>query len=151
MPPLPAFSSSTCFSVKKSLLTNLAARSDMAAVQVEWARPSTDAIQQESLWCEDTENIEDALQLGQLRREEDYTLNLIVSVERDGDDAEGCEARMWDIVAAIEEELRQNNTPAGSDQGVRWALLSGWRHIPGVSEGKRVSEIVLRIRVRARI
>jgi len=118
-------------------------------IQMEWARPSEDAMAPESVWFEGTEGQQGAETLGNQRRDENFTLKLLVSVLRDGDDARGVEMRMWEIVAIIETVVRQNAKPIPAQLfDIQYA---GATQTPHQAEGQRASEALVRIAGRARI
>ncbi len=132
---------------KAALLTLLQAALD--DVQVEWGKPSHDALAQESVWFEGTRLTERATAMGQQRRDETYTLELIVSIALDGDDAQACELRMWELVAEIETVVRANPKPIPAP--LFDIQFAGAEHRPSQAEGQRISEAVVSIAARSRI
>lgn len=122
----------------------------MAGVQVEYAHPGV-SIQQESVFFRQTFLEETAGALGQQRRNERYTLELIVAVALDGDDAQACEERMWALVAVVENSLRPPTGPGGANSAnlggavnLR-AVFAGAVATPYIEGGQRVSEAICRV------
>jgi hypothetical protein len=66
-------------------------------IQVEWARPSEDAMQLEAVWFEGTDSSQKVEAIGNQRRDETFVLELVVSVLWDGDEPRAVELRMWEI------------------------------------------------------
>lgn len=139
--------SSTIPTAKAGILTLLAARPALASVQRVWAHPGQ-LIEKESIFFLEALEEESPAAIGQLKREENYTIDLLVSVLQDGDDAKACEERAWALVAEVETALRAEPKPAA---GVLWATVSAKRlnNFPGPES--RTSEITVVISVKARI
>lgn len=108
-------SASTAPAVKAALVTLLAADPTIVAdeVQVEYAEPGS-GLRQEAIWFDRTVLREEAAAFGYQRRNEDYTLELVVFVAQDGDEAQLCEERAWELVAIVENTLRGNPTAGGA-------------------------------------
>lgn len=121
-------------------------------VQVEYAHPGS-AIQQETMFFHKTVVKEVAAALGRKRRDEDYYVELVVSVLRDGDDAQAPEERCWALVQAAEELVRENPGQAGDAMA---GIVSGWvvwssaEMTPVIETGGRNAEAVCRITVKHR-
>ncbi len=153
-----ATSTSTVPSVKRALLALLADRPDLAGVQLAWSRPSLDAMQNEVIWFGDTEIKETTRALGRQRRDETAVIELVISVQRDGDDAETCEQRTWALAGEVELTLRDNSEVPGGNSGllgaddrVFWVHLIATKQTNGQAEGKRITEAVLSLECRGRI
>lgn len=128
---------------KAALLTLLQA--DLGSgVQVEYAHPGP-AIQQESIFFNRTTENDTSVALGQRKRDEDYTLEVVVSVARDGNDAQGCEERCWALVGHIETVVRAN--PSLSGTVAKFALYDGADMTPYAEGGQRIAEAVCRVAV----
>lgn len=132
--------------VKTAILTLLQAA---LTVQVEWAKPSHDALALESVWFEGTTSQQRAEAIGNQRRDETYVLELIVSIAQNGDDARGCELRMWELVAQIETVIRANPKPIPAP--LFDVQFAGVEQRPMQVEGQRLSEALVRIAARSRI
>jgi hypothetical protein len=74
--------------------------------------------------------------MGQLRREERYVLEVIVSVTGPGvDGQQPCTERAFVIAGLVETSLRTWQAQANAiDLVVRWALVTGLEHKEGVTE-----------------
>lgn len=141
--------SSTIPAVKQALFDLLAARPGLAGVQVAWAQPSPDATQQDAIWFEGTTSNQKAEALGNLRRDETYVMELVVSVLRDGDTARAAELRMWEICGEIEDTVRENPKPIPAPLfDIQFSVAN--QH-PSQAEGQRISDVLVRIAARARI
>ena len=138
---------STIPAVKTALLALLVAELD--PVQVSWAKPSQEAIAHESVWFDGADSTQRAEAMGNQRRDETFTLELIVSCIRDGDDAQGLELRMWEIVADVEQLVRDNPKPIPAP--LFDIQYGGAKQRPAQAEGQRLSEAVVSINGRARI
>ena len=124
-------SASSAPAAKASLLTILAADAGMNGVQLEYAHPGA-AIQQEAVYFEQTRLTETAGALGQQRRDEEYELDLVVSVAYDGDDPQACEERAWALVAIVENVLRPPTGPGGSVSANLAGAVNLWAEFAGV-------------------
>ena len=135
--------------VKTAILALLQAASGLEGIQVEWGRPSKDAMRQESVWFDGTTSTQRAEAIGNQRRDETYIIELVVSVALDGDEAQACELRMWAIVAAIETVIRQHPKPIPAP--LFDVQFAGADHRPMQAEGQRISEALVRLAARSRI
>lgn len=133
---------------KDNLYAMLAADSTLAGlgVQVSYAAPGPN-VQQLAVWLGRVTSTEDPSQLGQRKRREDYVIELLVSVARDGDDAQACDHTASAIRDAVETILA---TPTGrylNGAVSMWAEVVGFEWDNGVapSGGQRVSEYVVKV------
>lgn len=103
---------STAPTVKANLITQLEARNGLEGVSVRWAFPAKDdhwPRSKELIYLGDTTSEQEWSSLGPtLPREEHYTLALVVIVNRDGDDPQATEERCWELVAEVEDQLRDD-------------------------------------------
>lgn len=132
--------------VKASLLAALQARPGLDDVQVEYAPPMRAELQRECMYFDTTSLDEEDVVLGQRRRDETYTLRLVVLVALDGDDPQACEERMWVIVGEVEQLLRDDPTPDRAFYAeFRSAIVT-----PLAGDGQRATQADIDIRCRAR-
>lgn len=92
--------------------------------------------------------------MGQLRREERYVLEVVVSVVGSGVDGQRpCTERAFAIAGAIETSLRTwQAQPNAIDLVVRWALVTSLFHSEGVTEnGDHAASVTIDIACAARI
>jgi len=137
---------------KVALLELLQNTVSLDGLQIEWARPSEDALAQEALWFEGTKSTQQPQAIGNQRRDETYVLELVVSVLRDGDDPQACELRMWEIVADVETIVRANTRLGGGTiPGLFDIQYAGADQTPTQAPGQRVSEALVRVAARGRI
>lgn len=141
--------SSTVPAAKAALLALLQARPGLQGVQVEWAHPGRN-IEDESLFFGTTQVPEEPATLGPNRkRNENFTLELVVSVLERGDEAQATEERAWALVAEIENAVRGNDT-LGLSQIIKAEIVhKAERNYAGAPE--RVAEIVVQVKCQARI
>jgi hypothetical protein len=95
------------------LLAALRSRAGLAAVQVAPAHPGK-TIKAEAVYLDDPSPVQRAAALGGRRRAEEYSIEVVVSVLRKGNDLAGVKARMWALVAEVEEAVRADPTLGGA-------------------------------------
>jgi hypothetical protein len=128
--------------VKANLLTILRARAGLSGVNVFWANPGT-AIGQECIWLGKVSDLEsdDYLRPAPRRKQEDYTVEVIVWCVMDGDDPQTVETRWWALVGEVESALQADPTVGGAVN--QWATITGMEQSPFTDGGQRGSEGVL--------
>lgn len=139
---------STIPEVKGALLDLLRASGELDGVQVEWAHPGPNALAAEAVYFGDAQATERPVVNGNRRRDESYSLDVVVTVEQYGTDPRPVEERAWALVAAVENVVRDNPRPTPE------ALIAGVaakRQANFVDTDGRVSEVVVSVNVRARI
>lgn len=139
----------TTVAMKDALITRLANRANLAGVSVSWFVPTYEPNRD---WIM-VDNIEDDRQepaaIGQQRREESYTLHVLVQVRRPfSDDPKTVAQRAAALVAEIEDELRTDVTVNNT---VRVAQITGVGLREWADGDERGAEMPVRIGVRARI
>jgi hypothetical protein len=140
--------------VKKAILEKLEAESSLSGVQIAYSDPGA-TTQQEVIYFDKTTSKELAAALGRKRRDEDYDLELVVGVAQDGDFAQVCEERCWEIVAIVENMVRLNPEmpstaePTGTVSG--WVVFAGAVLTPYITtSGQRIAATVCTIHVKHR-
>ena len=108
--PLTYYSTAPAF--KAALQTALAARTGLSGVTVSYGAPTQGP--RESITLGDINGSQEFAALGALRKDETYTLDVFVSVLREGNQAKECTERCFAIAAEIEDELRTNVTMTGT-------------------------------------
>jgi hypothetical protein len=142
--------------VKAALITRLQARAGLYGVSVTWGfTDAAGARAAEWVFVGNTRGDQTWTQQGRQSKEEDYTLDLIVSVVRKGLGVQTAEQRAWAIAAEVENELRSDPSVGLTPP---YRLLQAQVEGPVVSEeavsedGSAVeSRITLSIRVETRI
>lgn len=145
---MPAASPATVPDAKAALLAALRARPALQDVQVEWAHPGK-GIQRETIYLGDTLPYEQSAKtLGNQHREETYELEVVVTVERAGNDPEAAERRVWELLFELAAVLREDAELGGAVRVAQYRA-SPVRNFVGAQ--KRVAESVARVTVTAEV
>jgi hypothetical protein len=143
--PLTYYSTAPAF--KDALYDALAARSGLSGVTVSYGVPL--GAPREFIALTDINGTQQFAALGALRKDETYTLDVYVSVLREGNQQQQCSERCFAIAAEVEDELRTNVTMSGT---VRVAeLLSPFQLEEYGSDQARQSILTLGIQATERI
>ncbi|MEW6583476.1 MAG: hypothetical protein AB1416_12030 [Actinomycetota bacterium] len=133
---------------KAALLTRLQARPGLAGVQVTWGWPPGD-LEPEWIMLGDVDGTQAAAALGAQRREEEYFLDVTISVVRDmADDPRETADRAFALAAEVEDELRGDASLGGV---VREAQVIADGLVEPADGNQREARIPMRIRARKRI
>lgn len=132
---------------KAGLLALLAARPALSTVQRSWGHPG-ELIEKESVLLLGVQSSEQPAQLGQLARDETYSLTVAVCVHQDGDDAQAVEQRAWALAAEVEAAVHDDRTLSGALTG--WAGVTAMAQDAFIESGGRTAEVVLTIECRHR-
>lgn len=133
---------------KAYLLAALRAAPGLANVQVEWSHPGK-GIKLETIYFGDTNPYQQkSAALGARYRTEEYELELVVTIEKAGNDPEATERRCWALVAAVEDVLRSEPDLGGT---VRVAEFTASPVKNYVGPQKRVAESVIAVSVTSEI
>jgi len=113
---------STAPAAKQKLLDLFNASVDLTGVTRTWAAPTKDEeYTEEHVWLGDVSQTEKWASLGAQKRDEDYTVEVVVQVTRPGDDEITVETRAWQLQAAVTAAVRADVTLAG--------VLSQWAEV----------------------
>ena len=145
-PPAPP----TAAQAKRAMLDLFIAQA-VGDLTCSWAGPTKEEeVRDNLLWFGEVEQNEEwANSLGAQRRQEDYTVEVIANVYREGTDPEACETTAWDVRSEIATALRNANDLDG--------LLSEWAEVQTTSmttypvEGGWESRATIRVHCRSRI
>lgn len=118
MSPSATFKS-TAPAFKAALFAALVANSDLADITVSYGAPTQGP--REFIALADISGTQAFAALGKLTKEETFTLDVYVSVLREGNQQQQCTERCFEIAAELEDYLRANPTVGGT---VRIAQLS---------------------------
>lgn len=140
-------SASSAPAAKAGLLTLLAARAALNGVQQSWAHPGKN-IESETIFLGRVRSTETAAALGRQRRDEDYNIDVIVTVHQAGDDAQTVEERAWTLAGEVEQAVRADPTLNGA-VNVRAVINSFDQDLYIESDG-RVAEILMTVNVHHR-
>lgn len=89
--------------------------------------------------------------LGQLAKEEVYTVEVLIFVIREGQQTQPAVERAYQLLAEIENELRETSTAPTMDNTVRVAAVSTVNLEVGASDNTRSALLTIGVRVQARI
>ncbi len=143
--PLTYYSTAPAF--KAALLTALQARTGLSGVTLSYGAPLQGP--REFIALGDISGSQEFAALGALRKDETYTLDVYVSVLREGNQQQTCTERCFALAAEIEDELRTNVTMTNT---VRVAeLLSPFQLEEFASDQARQSILTLGIQATERI
>lgn len=137
--------------VKAALLTLLQADAGLTGVGITYAHPGV--VTQEDIFYNRTIATEQPDTIGQRKQREEYDIEVVVTVARDGNDAKAAEDRCWALVARVENVVRANNgangaLPAALGTGVAGAItMGGGDMTPYIEGGQRISEWLGRVHV----
>lgn len=139
---------STVPTVKDQLITVLRARAGLTGVQVERQWPG-DTIKPEAIWLGkvDGAHVIATIKAGRKARDEEYRLEAIVSVVKNG--VEAAEERAFVLLGEIESELADN--PRIGLTSINWATVADWEAITTRGPQGAVAEIRAFIEVSARL
>lgn len=140
--------SSTVPAVKRSLVTLLAARATLSQVQVSYGAPIRGTAR-EFIWVGDVEGGQSFASLGVNHRDEEYAVKVVISVVREGNDQQSAETRCFDLMAELEDELR--DTPQLATAGVLWSEVGDFQLEQLASDQAVEARLTVDVRVRARI
>ena len=104
---------STAPAFKAAFVTALAARSGLSGVLVSYGAPLPNP-PREHVTLGDLSGEQEFASLGAMRKYETFTLDVYVSVVREGSQQQACTERAFAIAAEIEDELRTNPTMSGT-------------------------------------
>lgn len=139
--------SSTVPAVKQALVDLLAARAALAKVQVSYGAPASPG--RELIWVGDAAGDQTFAALGVNHRDEEYTIQVVFSVLREGQDIRAADDRCFDLAAELESLLRANSTLSVSN--VLWTEIGEFTLEEYASDTARESRLTVNVAVRARI
>ena len=126
MTGVPGGSSSTWPAMKTAFLAQLQARPNLSGVQVTYGWPSggADGIPSKELIALGGVRMQQAPKsLGNLRRDDRYTLSVIIDVVQMGKNQSACSTRAAALQAEVENQLRTD--PLVNNCGILWAEFMG--------------------------
>jgi hypothetical protein len=143
---LPALSS-TLPATKTALITLLEARPNLAGVLVSWSSP-TGSAPDEFIVVGDAQGSVDSAAIGSQRREERFTLDVVISVLNSTGDQSLPTERCFFLRDEVAAQIRSDATLGGV---VRWALDQGWALAERSNGTRSETQITMTIGVAARI
>jgi hypothetical protein len=143
---MPVALSTTQPSLKANLRDLLKLRSGLEGVQISWGFPKSPA--NEFILMGDIHDDGEATgALGNQRREETYTLEVLVKVEKNGADQEATTKRAYVLRDEIAQQLRADASVGGA---VRQALVVGTGLMEFHSDTVRIAVLTIRIQCKQR-
>jgi hypothetical protein len=120
----------TAPAARTALLSMLSERSALDDTTVRrTAATRVEDVTASMIWLQGVESTQDTAGIGMRRRTEDYVLVLVLSTVTPGDDPETAESRCFDLLAEVEETLREDPTLDGAlrtDAMKGFAQVAGW-------------------------
>lgn len=137
--------------VRAALMAALAARAELAGVQVSYAHPGQ-AVRAESIWSQNgTGDLEyAAYRAGRKTRNEETTFEVVVSVLGPGDDQLTTDRRALELGESLEDYIA-DDPGAFAATGAYTATVTGMRLTGGLTEAGRVAEVTYTVSYRARL
>jgi hypothetical protein len=137
----------TITAMRAALIALLQARAGLTGVQLGYGMPSG-ALQREHILLGQVEATQEYAAIGTVRKFEDYTVALFISVTREGVQQQEADERALALLAEVDACLRSNPTVSGT---VLTAELARYRMEPLASDTTREARITVEIQTRARI
>ena len=128
----------------------LAGRAGLAGVRVNYG-PALPDPGRESLNILGLEGEQNWAGLGQLAKEEVYTVQVLILVIREGQQTQPAVERAYEILEELENELRETSTAPTMDNTVRVAAVESVNLEVGASDQTRSALLTIGVRVQARI
>ncbi len=137
--------------LKKALKTALLARPGLQGVQLSWDQP-TDKEERETIVLGDIDETQDWAPFGQLKKDEDYNLEIIVLVTAGFlDDREELADRAMDLLEEIASQLRSDPTVGGAINIAAQIIGFKQQSLANSAEGWSQSVITSHVRCMSRI
>ena len=133
-----------------ALVVALAARTNLAGVRVNYG-PALPDPGRESINVLGLEGDQNWAGLGQLVKEEVYTVQVMIFVIREGQQTQPAVERAYALLAELENQLRENSTAPTMGNTVRVASVSTVNLEVGASDTTRSALLTIGVRVQARI
>lgn len=141
---------STAPAVKAAVAQLLRTRPGLTGVQVSVGHPGQSIEPDCLIVSVVTGARQEARSIGGRHRDEDYTLDVIVSVARTDEDQETVTARAYELLAEIEDALRDDPNLGGLT--TKWVEVAGWSEVEAYSlDFGRTTELTAHLGVSARI
>lgn len=141
---------STAPAFMNALHDGLASRTNLAAVRVNYG-PALPDPGRESINILGLEGEQNWAGLGTLAKEEVYTVQVLILVIREGQQTQPAVERAYELLAEIENELRESSTAPTMDNTVRVAAVESVNLEVGASDQTRSALLTIGVRVQARI
>lgn len=135
---------------KQALLNVITARTALASVQVSYGHPGDRIDPHESVFVDEVVVQQDWETMGgsSRRRKEDFTIEVVVVVGREGQAQQVAEARAWVLVEEVEQAVRADLTLQGT---VMFAGLTDATQTNFAGPQGWVSQVVCKVTCRAQV
>ena len=143
-------STSTAPAFMSALVTALAARTNLSGVRVNYG-PALPDPGRESINVLGLDGEQNWAGLGQLAKEEVYTVQVMIFVIREGQQTQPAVERAYALLAEVENQLRETSTAPTMGNTVRVASVSTVNLEVGASDTTRSALLTIGVRVQARI
>jgi hypothetical protein len=141
---------STAPAFMNALHDALAARAGLTGVRVNYG-PALPDPGRESINILGLDGTQSWAGLGQLAKEEVYTVQVLILVIREGQQTQPAVERAYEILEELENELREDSTAPTMDNTVRVASVEDVNLEVGASDTTRSALLTIGVRVQARI
>jgi hypothetical protein len=141
---------STAPAFMNALHDALAARTGLTGVRVNYG-PALPDPGRESINILGLDGSQSWAGLGQLAKEEVYTVQVLILVIREGQQTQPAVERAYEILEELENELREDSTAPTMDNTVRVASVEDVNLEVGASDTTRSALLTIGVRVQARI
>jgi len=141
---------STAPAFMNALVTALAARTGLSGVRVNYG-PALPDPGRESVNVLGLEGNQEWAGLGRLSKDEVYTVEVMVLVIREGQQTQPAVERAYDLLAELEDQLRENSNSPTAGGTVRVAAVNSVNLEVGASDTTRSALLTIGVRVEARI
>jgi hypothetical protein len=136
---------STIPAVKANLVAQLDARPGLTEVQVSYGPPLPNP-SREMIWCGVAKGQQDWQAMAV--KGEEYDLEIIISVIREGQDMQAADERCFAIYAELENQLRSDQTVNGA---VMRATTAGFELGEHVTDTNREATLIVQVACQAQI
>ncbi len=141
---------STAPAFMNALHDALGARSGLSGVRVNYG-PALPDPGRESVNILGLEGQQSFAGLGQLAKEEVYTVQVLILVIREGQQTQPAVERAYELLAQLEDQLRETSTAPTMSNTVRVAAVESVNLEVGASDTTRSALLTIGVRVQARI
>ena len=133
-----------------ALYTALPLRSGLSGVRVNYG-PALPDPGRESINILGTQGDQEWASLGRLAKNEIYTVNMMILVIREGQQTQPAVERAYELLAEVENQLRESSTSPTMSGTVRVAAVSTVNLEVGASDTTRSALLTIGVRVESRI
>jgi hypothetical protein len=143
--------SSTVPTIKDALVTALKAQAGLAGIQVERAHPGPEKLDREAVWLGAARgrHVIPVMKAGRKSRDEEYIVEVLLSVVKPGGTLEEAEERAFALLAEVEDVLADD--PRLGTTAILWAKAGEWGESSGYLDEGAEADIRLEVECKARL